>query len=451
MNKTDSKRLTSPDWILAGAVLALVAIGLMMVYSSTYDMGYRLEGDTTYYVKRQVAFTAAGLVALLIAARVPYKHWTKLSIPIMVGAVLMLLAAVTISKSRQLLDQSVSPVELAKLAVVIYISHWLASKGDLLRKLPYGLLPFTIMVGVVAGLVMAQPDLSEALAIVLVAVAMFFLAGADVPQFVIGLVGGSIAFSFVITRIPQAMDRLRPFLEEWRDPLHSSNDQLREGLQAIGSGGLFGLGPGNGRMKFQWLPAVHTDSIFALVGEELGLIGCLAVILLFAIVAYRGFRIARRAPDSFGRLLAVGVTCMIVFQATINIAVVTGAIPFTGIALPFISVGGSSLLMCLTGVGIMLSVSRAPAREPAVAGLPDEAPPAIPRRAVPREQRPAPTAQEEGGAGVPPVAYPGAWAEPRPPVVQGSALPRGTAARLTGSQAARAAEARQWTWEQDRR
>jgi cell division protein FtsW len=295
-----------------------------------------------------------------------YQTWMKLSIVIMAAA-LVLLLLVAIRKDRLLFGTSVSPVELAKLAVVVYISHWLASRGELLRRLPYGLLPFTIMVGIIAGLVMAQPDLSEALVIVLTAVAMFFLAGADLLQFVIGILGGGAAFAFVVTRLPTAMERLEPFLLEWRDPLHSSNDQLVQGLIALGSGGLFGLGPGNGRMKYQWLPAVHTDMIYALIGEELGLVGCIALLVLFGIVAYRGFRIADRAPDTFGRLLASGITCWIVFQAMINMAVVTGTIPFTGIVLPFISVGGSSLVICLIGVGIMLSISRAPARDPSPA------------------------------------------------------------------------------------
>ncbi len=364
-NKKKLLPLGSPDWILISTVVALLAIGLMMVYSSTFDMGYRLEGDAAYFFRRQLTWMLLGVVAMIVAARVHYRHWMKLSILIMGGSLLLLIVLVIVADGRQLFGTSVSPVELAKLSVVIYISHWLASKRELLRKLPYGLLPFTIMVGAVAGLVMAQPDLSEALLIVLMSVAMFFLAGADLIQFAIGILGGGAMFAFVISRLPPAMERLQPFLVEWRDPLHSSNEQLVQGLIAIGSGGLFGLGPGNGRMKYQWLPAGHTDSIFAMVGEELGLVGCLAVIALFALLAYRGLRIAGRAPDAFGRFLAVGITCWIVFQATINIAVVTGAIPFTGIALPFISVGGSSLVTCLVGVGIMISVSRAKGAVPA--------------------------------------------------------------------------------------
>jgi len=340
------------------AVGALIAIGLMLVYSSTFDMGYRLYEDSAFFLKRQLTWLAIGTMAMIVVTRLRYQHWMKLSLVIMGAALLLLVVLVLFGEGRHLLGNSISPAELAKLAIVIYISHWLFSKGELLRRLPYGLLPFTIIVGLVAGLVIAQPDLSEALVIVLMSVAMFFLAGADLLQFVIGILGGSAAFAFVVTRLPVAMERLQPYLLEWQDPLGSTNDQLRQGLIALGSGGVFGLGPGNGRMKYQWLPAAHTDSIFAVAGEELGLVGCVAIIALFAVVAYRGFRIAEKAPDGFGRLLACGITCWIVFQAMINLAVVTGTMPFTGIVLPFISVGGSSLVTCMVGVGIMLSISR---------------------------------------------------------------------------------------------
>jgi cell division protein FtsW len=227
-----------------------------------------------------------------------------------------------------------------------------------LRRLPVGPLPFTIIVGLVAGLVIVQPDISEALVIVLVSMVMFFLAGADLLQFAIGLLGGGVAFAAVVSRIPYAMERLQPHFAEWQDPLNSANFQLRQGLIALGSGGILGLGPGNGRMKYQWLPAAHTDSIFAILGEELGLVGCLFLVGLFIVVVYRGFRIAQQAPDPFGRLLSIGITCWISIQALINMAVVTGTIPFTGIALPFVSLGGSSLVTCMVGIGILVSISR---------------------------------------------------------------------------------------------
>lgn len=355
-----AKRLMGPpDWILLGSTMALIAVGLMMVYSSSTDLGYREYGDAAYFFKRQLTWLGIGLVAMFLTARVAYRHWMKVSIPIMALTLLLLAFLVVFREGRLLLGTSVSPVELAKLAMVIYIAHWLSSKAGQLSRLPYGLLPFTIMVGVMAGLVMAQPDLSEAIVIVLVAFSLFFLAGADLVQFAIGILGGSAAFAFVITRLPHAMDRLRPYLQEFRDPLNSSNLQLSQGLIGLGSGGILGLGAGNGRMKFQWLPAAHTDSIFAVVGEELGLLGCLLLVGLFILLAFRGLHIAGRAPDSFGRLLVLGVTCWLCFQALINMAVVTGTIPFTGIALPFISVGGSSLTTSMVGIGIMLSVSRA--------------------------------------------------------------------------------------------
>ncbi|MCL7451637.1 MAG: putative lipid II flippase FtsW [Anaerolineae bacterium] len=358
-----ARRSGSVDWILLGATVALIATGLMVLYSATSDLGYREYDDAAYFFKRQLMWLGIGLVAAFVAIQFPYRYLMKLSIPIMASTVLLLLALVIFREGRLLFGQSVSPVELAKLAMIIYIAHWLSSKSDVLGKLPYGLLPFTIMVGVIAGLVMAQPDISEALVIVLVSLAMFFLAGADLMQFVIGLLGGTGAFVLVITRLPHAMERLDGYMTEIRDPLHSANMQLSRGLLGLGSGGLTGFGAGSGRMKYQWLPAGHTDSIFAIAGEELGLIGCLFIIGLFAVVAFRGLRIATLAPDAFGRLLVSGVTCWIIFQALINMSVVTGTIPFTGIALPFISVGGSSLVTCMLGVGIMLNVSRSIASE----------------------------------------------------------------------------------------
>lgn len=353
-----SDRMGQPDWVLLGATAALCAIGLMMVYSASFDLSFREWDDPAYYLKAQLSWMGIGAIVILILSQVHYRHLTKISIPLMLGT-LGLLGALAITRERQLFSTSVSLGELAKLTAVIYIGHWLASKRvEQLRKLPVGPLPFTIIVGILAGLVMIQPDLSEALVIVLIAFAMFFVAGADVLQFIIGGLGGAIAFGLVVRNMPYAMDRLAPHIQEWKNPLGGTNFQLQQGLIAMGSGGLVGFGPGNGRAKYQWLPAPHTDSIFAILGEELGFIGCLAVLGLFAIIAYRGFQIALRARDPFGRMLAIGISAWITTQALFNIAVVTGTIPYTGIALPFVSYGGSSLVTCLTGIGIMISISR---------------------------------------------------------------------------------------------
>lgn len=362
MNQTTKgKARSAPDWVLAGTTLALIAIGLMMVYSSTYPMGYRNFHDGSYYFERQLMWFGIGMVGLVGMTLINYRHLTKVSILGLVVTIGLLIAVVIVNKGegRHLFGDSVSPVELAKLAVIVYIAHWLASKkADQLRKLPVGLLPFTIIVGIVAALVMAQPDISEAIVIVLVAVAMFFLAGADLIQFAVGIAGGIAAFFLVVRNMESAMERLEPFRAAWGDPLASTNFQLRQGIIAMGSGGLVGLGPGNGRMSHQWLPAAYTDSIFAIVGEELGLLGSLLLILLFALFAYKGFMLVRHTRDPFGRLLAAGISCWISFQALINLAVVTNTIPFTGIALPFISLGGSSLISCMIGSGILLSISR---------------------------------------------------------------------------------------------
>jgi cell division protein FtsW len=357
-----AKTRTSPDWVLAGCTAALLALGMMMVYSSTFAMGYRNFDDASHYFDRQLLWLGIGLVLVVVTSLIRYQHLKKISIALLFVSLGMLVALVALGKGRHLWGDSISPVELAKLAVIIYIAHWLASKkADQLRRLPVGLLPFTIIVGIVAGLVMAQPDISEAIVIVMVAVAMFFLAGADLMQFAVGILGGTAAFVLVVMKMPEALKRLEPFFVSWRDPLSSTNFQLRQGVIAMGSGGLFGLGPGNGRMSHQWLPAAYTDSIFAIVGEELGLLGCLLLILLVGIFAYRGFMLVRRTNDPFGKLLAAGITCWISFQTLINLAVVTGTIPFTGIALPFISLGGSSLVFCMVGAGILLSISREPA------------------------------------------------------------------------------------------
>jgi cell division protein FtsW len=343
----------------------------MMVYSSSLDVGYRVYGDSAHFFKRQAMWLGIGVIAMFIASGISYRHLTKVSILVMaVALILLIVVVISTTMDRLLLGQSVSPVELAKLAMVIYIGHWLASKRvEQLRRLPVGPLPFAIIVGIIAGLVMAQPDISEALVIVLVAAAMYFLAGAHLLQFVVGIAGGTAAFYVVARQLPSVANRLKPFVSAWRDPLSSpltDLHQLKQGLVALGSGGVLGLGPGSGRMSYNWVPYAHTDAIFTILGEELGLVGCLTVIGLFVVVAYRGFRIALYSPDTFGGLLAVGITCWITFQALINAAVVTGTIPYSGIALPFISVGGSSLVTCMVGVGIMLSISRVATEEGAL-------------------------------------------------------------------------------------
>jgi cell division protein FtsW len=219
------------------------------------------------------------------------------------------------------------------------------------------LVPFAVLIGGVAGLVVMQPDVSTATLIVLTALAMFFFAGADIFQLAVGGVVGSVTFIALVNNLPHARQRIDEYLMIHRDP-RLVGYHMQQVLMALGRGGLFGVGLGQGQQKLGYLPAPHTDSIFAVLGEEMGLVGCLAVILLFSFLAARGFKIAMNAPDPFAALLACGVTCWLTFQALINMAVMTGLVPFTGVALPFISSGGSAMVASSAGVGLLLSISR---------------------------------------------------------------------------------------------
>ncbi len=350
------------DYLLIVIIAALLIVGLMMVYSATFVLGYQLYGQPTYFFIRQALWMGIGLLAMIITAMIEYHTWRKWSIPIMAGALLLLGLVLVIGSDRfggqrWLIKGSIQPGEMAKIAVIIYIADWLSSKGARIRQVTYGLIPFAILLGFVTGLIVLQPDFSTAVLIALTAVAMFFIAGGDLWQMIASGVLGGATFALLITRSEYRLARITSFLDPMGDQL-GNNYQVRQILIALGSGGITGLGLGASRQKFGYIPASHTDGIFAILGEELGLIGCLVVIALFALLAYRGFRIAISAPDAFGTVLAAGITCSLIFQALINIAVVTATAPFTGIPLPFISFGGSSLVISMTGVGLLLAVSR---------------------------------------------------------------------------------------------
>jgi cell division protein FtsW len=351
------------DYFLIITVAALLIVGLMMVYSSTFDLAYKGFGDPNYFFQRQIVWTALGLAALIVLARIEYHFWLRVAVLLMAGALLLLGTVLVFGSTRfggqrwLLPGGSVQPSELCKLAVVIYIAAWLSSKGERIRQLTYGLIPFSILIGLVTGLIMFQPDLSTAVLIAFTGSAMFFIAGADLLQLVISLIFGGATFVFLISQIPHSATRVAVFLNPNSDP-NGIAYHIRQTLIALGSGGWTGVGLGAGRQKFGYMPAAHTDAIFAVLGEELGLIGCLFAIGLFVALAYRGLKIALEAPDAFGTVLAAGLTCSLVTQALVNIAVVTGTLPYAGVPLPFISYGGSSLVVALGSVGLLLSISR---------------------------------------------------------------------------------------------
>ncbi len=357
------KKIHKFDYMLIVIIITLLLVGLMIVYSATFDLAYRVYGHSTYFFVRQMVWSALGLAIMLVTTRIEYHRWQRFSIPIMGSTLLLLIAVLLVGSERfgaqrSLLNGSIQPSEFCKLAVIIYIAAWLSSKGERIRQATYGLIPFAILIGLIAGLIVLQPDFSTAILIVTTTIAMFFIAGADLVQLLISFIFGSATFAFLITRSAHASARVANFLESLSEPYSSSNYHLQQALIALGSGGISGRGLGDSRQKFGYLPLSHTDSIFAVLGEELGLIGCLIVMGLFAALAYRGFKIALEAPDNFGTVLASGVTCWLTFQALINIGVATATLPFTGLPLPFISFGGSSLVASMAGVGLLLSISR---------------------------------------------------------------------------------------------
>jgi cell division protein FtsW len=354
--------LPRADYPLITAVGALLVIGLMMIYSASYELAYQTKGDAAYYVLRQAVFTIGGIVVAGLLARSDFSSWRRWSV-LLLGAIVILLIVVRLfgadlyGAQRSFFDGSVQPSEIAKLVVILYIADWLASKGDKIRDLNYGLIPFAAIVGLVAGLIIIQPDYGTAILIVLTAGVMFFMAGADLKQFFFSLLIAGVIIGVMLLLSPHSQIRLEDYRKGLQDPALGS-DQLRQAIHALQIGGLSGVGLGNGLVKVGFLPLAHTDTIFALIAIETGLVGVLALLSLYAVVAYRGFRIAVNASNTYGQLLAVGATSYIILQALINVNVMTGMLPLTGIPLPFVSYGGSSLISVMAAVGILISVSR---------------------------------------------------------------------------------------------
>ena len=350
-------------WLLI-IVLTLLCIGIVMVYSASAFQAAREQGDASYYFQRELMWTILGTVAMLLTLRVDYRQWRRFSL---VGMLIILPLLVIVLKfgvnvygaSRWLSLGSFfsfEPSELTKLVLALYIADWLARKGDQVGTFLYGLAPFIILVGIVLGLVLLENDLGTAIIIAGFATAMFFTAGANITQFLLAMACGGVIFlkeAFSSYRFYRIAGFINPFKD-----VTSINLQLYQALLALGSGGWFGLGLGNSRQKTGYLPFPYTDSIFPIIGEELGFVGSAVIVILFLFLAFRGFRLARRTPDLYGALLATGITTWLVLQAMINIGANTGTIPYTGVPLPFISFGGSSLVVSLAAVGVLLNISR---------------------------------------------------------------------------------------------
>jgi cell division protein FtsW len=351
------------DPVLLIVVLALVCIGLVMVYSASSFSAARDFGDAAYYFQKQLLGAGLGVAVMFITMRIDYRVWRRFSL-IGLAIALPLLALVLFVGSNvygatrwlPLGFFSFQPSELIKLVLALYIADWLARKGNQVGTFLYGLAPFVILVGLILGLVLLQKDMGTACVIAVLAVGMFFTAGANIFQFVLAMGAGMLIF------LTQAFKGYRYYrLIGFIQPFQHTTDinlQLFQSLLALGSGGWLGVGLGASRQKTGYLPFPFIDSIFAIIGEELGFIGCMVIIVLFAILAFRGFRLARRTQDIYGALLATGITTWLVVQAMINIGASTGTIPYTGVPLPFISFGGTSMVISLAAVGVLLSISR---------------------------------------------------------------------------------------------
>jgi cell division protein FtsW len=355
-----------PDSLLLLTVLTLLSIGIVMVYSSSAVVSYADYGTSFYYLRRQAMWAGIGLVMMLIVSKINYWRYEYFARPILAGIVLLLILVLipgigqVVHGARRWLDFGVSrvqPSEFAKVAVVIYMAYSLTQKQPQLGNLKAGVLPHIAIVGLICGLVLLEPDLGTAVAIGGTVFIMWFVAGFRFTHLLTLVLLAVPVLGYAIWSEEYRRSRFLAFLNPWADPL-GDGFHIIQSLYALGSGGLFGLGLGQSRQKLFYLPERHTDFIFAILGEELGFIGTVFVLALFFFFAWRGYKIAITAPDTFGSMLAVGITTMITLQAIINIGVVTGSMPITGIPLPFISFGGSSLIPILSGVGILLNISK---------------------------------------------------------------------------------------------
>ena len=360
----ERRRVAMP---LLVAVLALVAIGVVMVYSASSVRALLSSNDPARYGIAQAVFAAIGLGAMVVMSRIDFRVYRYFAIPAYVGA-LVLLALVLVPSigfeaggSRRWLQLPLignfQPAEVAKLAIILYLAHWLDRRGRGAHGLRGGLIPFALLVAPGFLLIAAEPDLGTAGIYAVAAMSVFFMSGASM----VGLVatGGAVAAAaFVfISRTPYQLTRVTTFLDPERDPLGAGYNAM-QALMALAMGGLAGVGLGASRQKYLYLPAPSTDFIYAIIGEEWGLIGTVIVLVLFLVIAWQGYRIAVHAPDTFSGLLAAGITTWLVVQAVINMMVVTALWPVTGVPLPFISYGGTALIINLVAVGILLSISR---------------------------------------------------------------------------------------------
>ncbi len=364
MESIELKKTHFDLWLLILAII-LVTIGVTMVYSSSAVLASERYHDSYYYLKRTLVFAGIGFAAMFAAMRIPYRVYCKLAYPILLGS-LALCALVFVPGIGRTIGGATrwvhvgpiafQPSELTKVAMILFLAYSLQKKADKIRSFGVGLVPHIIIMAIVAGAILAQRDFGSSVMIAVVTWLMLFAAGAKL-SYLFGMAAAVLPFAYLfLSGEGYRRRRILAFMNPWSDQ-YGAGFQIIQSFVAFNEGGWFGKGLGEGQQKLFYLPEAHTDFIFSVLGEELGLVGVIVVIGLFALFCYRGLKIALHAPDLYGRYVATGATLLICLSAVFNIAVVMGLLPTKGMTLPFISYGGSSLVVSLAIVGILLNVS----------------------------------------------------------------------------------------------
>lgn len=354
----------SIDYPFLILVIVLMGIGLLMLFSASYATAYYEGQSSTYYFTRQAVFAGAGLAIMFLISHMDYRRFRVLSPLLMLFSIMLLVLVLFIGTGNygekrwiNLGFTQFQPSEIAKVAVIFFFSSMISVNSEKMHTFRYGVLPYIIVLAVISGLMFLEPHLSGAILIVGVGAALMFMGGTHWGWFAGALGTAAVAGAAAISFLDYARQRVETWLNPFLDP-RGDGYQIIQSLYAIGSGGALGLGFGNSRQKYLYLPEAHNDFIFAIVCEELGFVGAMIILVLFALLVIRGYWIALHARDKFGSLLAGGITTMIALQTVLNIGVVTGVLPVTGASLPFFSYGGTALLILLAEVGVVLSISR---------------------------------------------------------------------------------------------
>jgi cell division protein FtsW len=355
----------SVDPVLLGAVLGLLCLGLVMVYSASAVMALEKTGNGFYFLQRQLVAAGVGLLAMASALKLGYRRLARLAYPLLVVTVLLLLLVLLpgvgtlVGGARRWIrfpGVSIQPAEIAKFTWVVYLAYSLAKKREKAASFSIGFLPHLLLGGVLVFLCMLQPDFGSAVELLVLLFVLLFAAGTKL-SYLVGSVLLALPLAYhAVAHSPYRLARIRAFLDPWAHR-HDVGYQVAQSLISVGSGGFFGLGLGESRQKLFFLPEAHTDFIFSIVGEELGLFGAVALVLLYAIIVWRGTRAALRAPETFGTYLGLGLTALLGVQAVVNMSVAMGMLPTKGLTLPFVSYGGCSLVVSMTAAGALLSLS----------------------------------------------------------------------------------------------